>query len=278
MKNILWALLSFVLLGGVFGGLLALASRLFAIKRDPRIDEVTDVLPGANCGGCGYAGCGAYAEAVVEGRAKANICTAGGDSVAKAVAEVMGVSAEKMVRMRAQVMCSGTSQHAVKKYVYDGAQDCISAARLGGGDKLCPNGCIGLGTCVAACKFDAIVVKDGVAAIDYDKCTGCGTCITRCPKGIIKLIPYDSAHWVGCASEDKGAVTRKYCDVGCIGCGICVRNCPADAIAIEGGVAVIKYDKCTGCDICVEKCPRKIIWSRDTQSRGITIKNPVVAE
>lgn len=274
MTGILTAFLVFLILGVVIGLLLAVASKVFHVERDERIDKIIEALPGANCGGCGYAGCSALAESVVKGEAKCNACTVGGNEVAKKVAAVMGVEAESAERMRAQVMCSGTSACSHRKVEYRGVSDCRAAAALGGGDKLCPNGCIGLGTCVAACPFGAIEVKDGVAAVDYAKCRGCGVCVAACPKGIIELIPFDSRHWVGCKSVAEGASTRKVCDVGCIGCGICAKNCPAGAITVENHVAKIDYTKCTGCDTCVSKCPRKIIWQATRSGEAIIITKP----
>ena len=185
----------------------------------------------------------------------------------------MGTEDASSVRMRAQVMCSGTGEYAKKKYIYEGIDDCVAASKIGGGDKMCKNGCIGLGTCVRACPFDAIVVEDGVAAVDYSKCKGCGICVSACPKGIIKLIPFDAKHWVGCMSVDDGKNTRKVCDVGCISCKLCQKNCPAGAINVDNFVASIDYDKCTGCDICTDKCPRHIIWSGEVQGKlGLVIK------
>lgn len=273
MTDIIWAVIWFAAIGGVLGFALAFASKKFEVKTDPRVEAIEEALPGANCGGCGYNGCHALAEAVARGEAKCNSCGAGGLEAAEKISKIMGVSAEAPVRMRAQVMCSGTYEYAKKKYAYAGADDCISAVKMGGGDKLCPNGCIGKGSCVAACPWGAIKVKDGVASVDYRLCTGCGACAAKCPKHIIKLIPYDSAHWVGCMSIDKGADTRKYCDVGCISCRLCEKNCPSGAIKVTDFVAAIDYAKCTGCDKCINVCPRKIIWSGATQSRGgLTIK------
>ncbi len=270
--NILSAFLLFAVIGSVLGLILAFASKVFEVKTDERTDTVKEALPGANCGGCGYVSCEALAKAIVAGEAKTNACVAGGAETAKAVSAIMGVESDSAVRLRAQVMCSGTAQYAKKKYIYAGAHDCLSAVRMGGGDKLCPNGCIGKGSCVAACKFDAMKIKDGVAAVDYKKCKGCGACVAACPKNIIKLIPFDSAHWVGCMSTDKGAETRKYCEVGCISCKLCEKNCPTGAIKVNDYVAAIDYSKCIACDKCVEVCPRKIIWSGKTQSRDLTIK------
>ena len=257
--NILIATLSFAALGAVIGLLLAAASKAFAVPVDEKAEKITAMLPGANCGGCGYSGCAALAEAISAGRAKPGACTVGGAETADAIPSFLGVKAEKTVRMRAQVMCCGTPALAKKKYIYEGIADCRAAMQLGGGDKLCPNGCIGLGSCASRCPFGAISIRDGVAEVDYLKCRGCGVCVSTCPKNIIRLIPYDSNVWVGCSSVEKGAVTRTYCDVGCIGCRICEKSCEHGAITVNGFLASIDYDKCVGCGKCAEKCPRKII-------------------
>ena len=265
VKIFLIPILIFLGLGALMGLLLAFASKIFAVKTDERAEAIKECLPGANCGGCGYTGCSGFAEAVVKGSAPVNGCTVGGAETAHKVAAVMGVEAGETVKMRAQVMCSGTSEYSKKKYIYDGVLDCVAAAKLGGGDRICPNGCVGLGTCVAACPFSAITVVNSVAVVDYRECQGCGVCVKACPKGLIKLIPFDSKHWVGCMSVDDGKTTRKYCDVGCISCKICEKNCPENAITVENFNATIDYSKCTGCDHCVDKCPRHIIWSSHKQ-------------
>lgn len=271
--KILLPVLIFIGLGLLMGALLALASKLFAVKKDEKAEAIKECLPGANCGGCGYSGCEAYAAAVSAGEAPVNKCSVGGAEAASKIAQIMGVDAGEQVRMRAQVMCSGTGEYTKKKYIYEGIDDCVAASKIGGGDKMCKNGCIGLGNCVRACPFDAIVVEDGVAAVDYSKCKGCGICVSACPKGIIKLIPFDAKHWVGCMSVDDGKNTRKVCDVGCISCKLCQKNCPAGAINVDNFVASIDYDKCTGCDICTDKCPRHIIWSGEVQGKlGLVIK------
>lgn len=271
--KILLPVLIFIGLGLLMGALLTLASKLFAVKKDEKAEAIKECLPGANCGGCGYSGCDAYAAAVSAGDAPVNKCSVGGAEAASKIAQIMGVDAGAQVRMRAQVMCSGTGEYAKKKYIYEGIDDCVAASKIGGGDKMCKNGCIGLGTCVRACPFDAIVVENGVAAVDYSKCKGCGICVSACPKGIIKLIPFDAKHWVGCMSVDDGKNTRKVCDVGCISCKLCQKNCPAGAINVDNFVASIDYDKCTGCDICTDKCPRHIIWSGEVQGKlGLVIK------
>ena len=273
MWPILIPIAIFAGLGLVLGLLLAFASKIFFVEGDEKADSVAELLPGANCGGCGYPGCAELAKEIAKGSAPVTACLACSLETVNKIAEVMGVTVtEAPVRMRAQVMCSGTGSLSARKYIYDGVKDCIAAAKLGGGDRVCPNGCTGLGTCVRACKFGAIKIIDSVAVIDYKKCEGCGACVNACPKHIIKLIPYNSAHWVGCMSVDKGAITRKYCDVGCIACKICEKSCPTKAITVNNTIASIDYSKCIGCDICVEKCPRNIIWSAKVQESRLVIQ------
>ena len=180
--------------------------------------------------------------------------------------ETMGELADNFVRYRAQVMCSGTSDKARPKYEYTGIADCIFANSLAGGAKACSNACVGFGTCVKSCKFGAIIIIDGVAVVDCDKCTGCGLCVLSCPKKIIKLIPFDSAHWVGCASQDKAAVTKKNCDAGCIACKLCEKVCDSGAIKANDAAASIDYANCTACGKCSEVCPRNIIRSKKMHS------------
>ena len=272
MIKIFIALGVFAVLGILIGILLAIASKAFHVESDERIEKVCDCLPGANCGGCGYTGCSALAEAIVKGEASTASCTVGGNEVSEAIAAVMGIEAKPSVRMRAQVMCSGIQECTKHKLDYVGVSDCRAAAALGGGDKCCPNGCIGLGTCAAACPFGAIDIENGVARVDYMKCRGCGVCVASCPKKIIELIPFDSRHWVGCKSTALGSNTKSFCDVVCIGCGSCAKNCPEKAITVVDHVAKIDYSKCTSCDTCISKCPRKIIWSAATHgSDGLTV-------
>jgi electron transport complex protein RnfB len=265
--DILTAVLVLGIAGLVFGACLGIASKFFDVKTDERVPAITEVLPGANCGGCGYAGCSALAEAIAGGKAKVNTCPVGGKASAEKIAKIMGVEAGDVNRMRAQVMCSGKGNDAVRKYVYQGYQDCVAAAKLGGGDKECAYGCIGLGTCVKKCPFGAIKIIDSVASVDYDKCNACGVCVASCPKKVIKLVPFSADVWVGCASKDKPVVTRNNCGVGCIGCKICEKTCKYGAITVTDSLALINYDKCTCCGECVEKCPRKIIWNKSAQDK-----------
>lgn len=249
----------FAAMGIVFGLMLAIASRIFAVKTDERLPLVIEQLPGANCGGCGYSGCAALADAIVKGEATPNACNACSAEGLRAIGGIMGMEVGEYVPMHAHVMCSGDCNTAVYKYRYEGAQDCIAAERMGGGDKMCPNGCIGLGTCVAACKYDALHVVDGVAKVDLTKCTGCGACTAVCPKNLIVVIPVSSKYCVACHSKETGACVRKHCAAGCIACKICEKNCPVGAITVTDFVASIDQSKCIGCGLCAEKCPRKVI-------------------
>lgn len=277
METILWALVWFVVLGGALGLILSVCGKLFEVKSDPMAEQIKEILPGANCGGCGFSGCGALADAIAKGNAKYDSCPVASAKIIKEIGIITGnisengdSEKERPVRYRAQVMCSGTNELAKAKYIYEGLQDCNAAMRLAGGSKMCPYGCIGLGSCVEACKFDAIHIINGVAAVDYAKCTACGMCVKACPKQIIKLIPYDAKYWIGCASIDKGAVTKSYCEVGCIGCKLCQKACPTGAITVDNNNANIDYSLCTGCGECEKACPRKIIWSNISQkSDGI---------
>ncbi|MBQ9975580.1 MAG: RnfABCDGE type electron transport complex subunit B [Clostridia bacterium] len=259
MTGILTAVLWFLLIGGVLGVALSFAAKYLSVKEDPRIEEITEALPGANCGGCGHAGCAALAEAITKGEALPSACAVLDPDGVEKISEIMGIKVEHAKKTVAHVMCSGTCSVARKKYAYEGVHDCVAADRLAGGDKLCPNGCMGLGTCVAHCKFDAIKIIDGCAVVDRSLCRSCGVCVASCPKGLISLIPYDSVYAVACTSAELGAVTRKSCDVGCIGCKICEKNCEFEAIKVEKGHAKINYELCTSCGKCAEVCPRKII-------------------
>lgn len=246
-------------MGLIFGALLAIAAKIFAVEKDERIPKVEECLPGANCGGCGFAGCGAAAEAIVKGNAPVNCCPVGGDDAARKIADIMGVVAEKTEKMTAFVMCSGSGDAAKTRYDNNESIDCHTANRLSGGMKECAFGCLGLGSCVEKCKFGGLSIQNGVAVVDREKCTNCGACMAECPRHIIKRVPYSMKAVVACGSKDKGKDTRNACDVGCIGCGICAKNCEAGAISVENNCAVIDYKKCIGCGICAEKCPRDII-------------------
>ena len=249
-------------LGLFLGGALGVAAKVFYVYVDPKIGEIADCLPGANCGGCGYAGCSDCAAAMVAGEAAPNACKAGGDSITQAVAAVLGVSAEAGEREIAKIFCRGTHSTAERKFVYKGIQDCRAAALVSGGDKSCTYGCLGLGTCVANCPFDALSMgDDGLPVVNEKLCTGCGTCLTVCPRNIPKIVK-ESQHTAAlCSSHDGGKIVKAICDAGCLGCGKCKKACPEKAITIEKFLSVVDPEKCVGCGDCYEKCPTGIIQS-----------------
>lgn len=251
-----------IIIGGMgllFGALLGGAAKLFEVRTDERMPQILEVLPGANCGGCGFAGCSAYASALCGGGVKTNLCPVGGSEVAAKVSDILGVNAEEKEKTVARVMCCGNFENSSVKYTFEGIPDCYSAVRLGGGNKMCEYACLGLGSCVSVCAFGALSVKNGIAAVDTDKCCACGLCVMECPKNIIKIVPAKSKYAVLCNSKAKGKEVRQNCNVGCIGCGICAKNCPKEAITIENSLAVIDYEKCVGCGVCATKCPQKSI-------------------
>ncbi len=266
--TILTAVLAMGGLGLLLGLALALASKYLSVGQDANIPLVTEALPGANCGACGYAGCAALAGAIVEGSAVTGACPVGGTSTAERVAEIMGVPAQPVAENVAVVMCRGTLDASKKKYIYEGLSDCEVVAGLSGGDKVCRFGCLGLGNCVRVCRFGALTVTDGVAAVDPDKCTACGICLAACPKSLIRMVPKANVYSVRCASHDKGADMKDICLVGCIACRICEKACEYGAIAVSSNIAVIDYAKCTNCGACAEKCPKKIIYCK-TQGKGV---------
>lgn len=255
--------------GLLFGCLLAFASIIFKVSKDDRIEQIEAVLPGANCGACGYAGCSAYAAAVVENGASVSSCSVGKDAVAKKIATIMGKEAEKVEPKVARVMCAGKCGIAENKYEYAGIADCAAAAKLAGGAKACPNGCLGLGSCLRVCKFGAISIVDGIAYIDEEKCTACGQCLKTCPKHIITFVPLANKVWVPCMNTEKGAETNKYCKTGCIGCKMCEKACPVEAIKVDENHAHIDYDKCISCGLCADKCPKKLIHKGTSEGIGV---------
>lgn len=256
----LQATLALGLAGLVFGGLLALAAQKFRVQVDPKVTEVLSVLPGANCGGCGYPGCSGLASAIAEGKAPVNACVVGGNPVAERIAGIMGVAASAVEPMVAVVYCQGSDSLAEKSAEYDGVEDCRALDQIGG-TKSCPYGCLGLGTCVRACKFGAMYMsKDGLPVVIKEKCTGCGACARVCPRHVIDMVPKSKEVHILCRSYDRGPVVRKYCKVGCIACQACVRACPLKCISMDRGtLAKIDYSVCDNCGICATKCPVKTI-------------------
>lgn len=248
------------IVGVLIGFFLGVSGEKFKVEVDPKEEAVLGVLPGNNCGGCGYPGCSGLAKAIAAGEAPVGQCPVGGEPVAKKIGEIMGVDAGSGARMAAFVKCAGDCEKAKDNYEYTGVPDCVAAATSpGGGAKACRFGCLGFGSCVKACPFDAIHIVSGIAVVDSDRCKACGKCVAACPKHLIELISVESKYAVQCSNQDKGKAVMDTCEVGCIGCGLCAKNCPKEAITVENNIAKIDPEKCEGCGICAEKCPKKII-------------------
>lgn len=246
-------------MGLLLGLGLSIASKMFEVKVDERIAMVREVLPGANCGACGQSGCDAFAESVVNKQSRVNGCPVGGQEVADKIGEILDIKAEAVVEQNARVMCAGTYETCKVKYDYSGIEDCASAGSLFAGPSSCSYGCVGLGNCVKACDFDAIIVENGLARVIEAKCRACGKCIEACPKKIIEMVSKKGEYAVTCSSMDKGAVVRKNCTVGCIGCGKCSKVCPVGAITVNGTLAKINSEACTNCGECAAVCPTRAI-------------------
>lgn len=263
IMNIVYASLSLGGLGLIFGVGLGAASKKFAVKEDPRTGLVRAALPGANCGGCGYPGCDACAAAIVNGEAKFDACTVGGAKVAKEVGKILGIETGEIKeeeRRAAFVKCGGSIKHRTARADYKDAKNCAEAAAMNiAGSADCSYGCIGLGSCVGACKFGAITIVDGIALVDEEKCTSCGACVKECPKGLIEIVPVKNRVRVVCSSKEKGKAVKDACSAGCIGCTLCVKACKYDAIIFENNLAKVDYKKCVQCMECVKKCPTKAI-------------------
>nr|WP_278280703.1 RnfABCDGE type electron transport complex subunit B [Clostridium sp. Marseille-P299] len=260
VKGIAMAAAVVSITGLIIGILLGVAAKVFHVEVDERELIVRELLPGNNCGGCGYAGCDGLAKAIAAGEAPVNGCPVASASIHDEIGKVMGKTATKADRKVAFVKCNGSCDKTEVKYNYYGITDCKQMAITpGGGDKACTYGCCGAGSCVRVCAFDAIHVINGVAVVDKEKCVACGKCVTECPKNLIEIVPAKAEHLVMCNSNDKGKDVNAVCNVGCIACSLCVKACEFDAVHVTDNLAKIDYDKCTNCGKCAEKCPRKII-------------------
>ncbi len=252
--------LLFILIAGIVGFALSYLGEKIKVERDPRVDDVARYLAGVNCGGCGYAGCDAFAEALVKGEARIEKCNPTSADNKKNIAKVLGKGTGDLKETVAIVHCNGGNKCS-NKYSYQGFGDCQSAELIAGGNKACRVGCMGLGSCNEYCKYDAVSVnKDtGVAVVNKYKCISCGACVSACPKKIISRIPKDAKVFVACSNTWRGKEVRSICENGCIACGMCEKKCPENAIKLSNNLAIIDYDKCTGCKICVGVCPSKCI-------------------
>ncbi|MFP4497780.1 MAG: RnfABCDGE type electron transport complex subunit B [Vulcanimicrobiota bacterium] len=257
--------------GAVLGAGLAAAAQIFHVEVDPKISEVNEALPGINCGACGYAGCGQYAEKVVEdSQVPANLCIPGGDKTAKKIADITGKSAVPAQKKVSILRCTlDEKTGAPNKYSYHGVEDCAAVEMLHKGEYTCPFACAGLGNCARACPVDAITMIDGRPHIDAEKCTGCGVCVKICPRDVLSLAVHPGRVVVHCRNTRSPREKRKICPSACIGCSLCMRNCPYEAIKMENFLPVIDHNKCPeDCPRpCIDKCPTAAILARGIGAR-----------
>ncbi len=263
----IYTIVALVALGAVAAVILYFVSQKFKVYEDPRIDSTEALLPGANCGGCGFPGCRGFATAlVVNDDISSLFCPAGGAETMTAVAEHLGKAAAERAPQVAVLKCAGSCGVRAKTTVYDGASSCTIVAGLYGGDSGCSWGCLGMGDCVEVCGFGAMRIEDGLVVVDQDKCTGCESCVKKCPKRVLELRPKgvkDRRIYVQCSSKDKGGVAKKACGVACIGCMKCVKACGFEAITVENSLAYIDPTKCKLCRKCAGECPTGAITERN---------------
>jgi RnfABCDGE-type electron transport complex B subunit len=261
LTTILLAAGILLLVAVVMALILGWANDAFHVEVNPLIEQAIDILPGANCGACGYVGCSEYAEAVAEGRDTINKCPVGGDAVIEALSKLLGVEAEGSWPYRPAVHCGATYDQRLGQTDYQGEPTC-AAANLVAGVQGCTYGCLGMGDCVTSCAFDAIHIVDGLATVDYQKCTGCGACAKVCPRNIISMVPFKAERMivVACSNKDFGKDVKTVCKVGCLGCKACARA--SDLFTVEDNLPRIDYDKydpdqMEAVEVALEKCPMK---------------------
>lgn len=242
----------------VLGALIVLVSKVCAVEEDEKAKEINNHLAGANCGGCGFAGCADFAKALSEGKAKLSDCGATSNEDKEVICKILNIPFTATPQTFAVVKCNGGSK-CKDKFNYVGNIGCTEENLVLGGRKICPEGCLGGGTCAVFCTEGGITIKDDVAFIDKDLCVSCGACIKKCPKNLIELIPKTAKVYVACSTSCRGKDVMTACLVGCIGCGLCAKNCPENAIAMVNNLPVIDYAKCNGCKTCISKCPRNCI-------------------
>lgn len=264
--------------------ILYFVSKAFKVIEDPRIDDVAEVLPGANCGGCGYAGCRNFAEEIVKaGSLEGFNCPAGGGAVNEAIAIVLGLEAVATDPMIAVLKCNGSCENAPAKSLYDGAPSCAFASSLFVGESACPNGCLGFGDCVSVCSFDGIYIDENtkLPVINEDKCVACGACMKACPRLLFELRPKGKKNrriFVACNNTEKGATAKKNCNAACIGCGKCVKTCSFEAITMINNLAYIDFQKCKLCRKCVTECPTHAIQECNFPVKKETEKQAVAVD
>lgn len=284
MNLVLLAVIVLGVTGAIFAIVLYIVAQKFKVIEDPLIDQVADVLPGANCGGCGKAGCRAMAEAFVkQGNMEGLSCPAGGPAVAEKVAALLGCAAEASEPKVAVVRCNGSCANAPAKTHYDGLHDCAFAHSLYTGESGCLFGCLGLGNCAKACQFGALSIdpETGLPLVDEEKCTACGACVKACPRAIIELRHKGKNNrrvFVACRNQEKGGVARKACSAACIGCGKCQKACPFGAITVEKNLAYIDFNLCKSCRKCELECPTGAIHAVNFPPRPVKPAEPTEAK
>ncbi len=284
MNVVLITIISLGALGSLSAIILYFVAQKFKVFEDPRIDQVEEVLPAANCGGCGFPGCRAFAEALVKADDISDLnCPVGGADTMSAAAGILGKEVTAAAPMVAVLRCNGTCDNRPKTSNYDGASSCTIASTLYGGETGCSFGCFGLGECADACDFNAMYMdeKTGLPVIIEDNCVSCGACVTACPKDIIELRkkgPKSRRIYVSCVNKDKGAPAKKACSAACIGCGKCVKTCPFGAITLENNLAYIDYEKCKLCRKCVDVCPTNAITELNFPPKKPKVEKAETAE
>ena len=263
MQGIILTTLVITVVGIIVGIGLVFTSKKFHVEVDEKEAAVREVLPGNNCGACGFAGCDAMAAAISKGEAPVGGCPVGSGPVAEKVAAIMGVAAETAEKNAAFVRCSGTCDVTRSQGNYIGIIDCRAAVFAGVNVTSCDYGCLGFGSCTQVCPADAIRVVNGVAVVDEKKCVACGLCVKACPRGLIELKPVKNQVAVRCSSHDRGAQVKSVCTAGCIGCGLCEKQCKFDSVHVERNLAHVDYEKCIQCGACVSKCPVGVITMTD---------------
>ena len=256
MGTLIIALIVSALIGLVLGVVIGIAGRFFGVESDPRIEQVTEMLPGANCGGCGKAGCADFAKALVAGERTPDGCPVNSDEAIKQIAAFLGISTGSGEKQVAVIFCGGDQNRTKSGLLYNGVADCISANLVSGGPKGCTYGCLGMASCAKICPFHAIEMLDGLAVVHDELCTGCGQCVEVCPRHLIRLTPKSVSLHVYCSSPDKGPNKKKVCDVACIGCRKCVKAAEEGQMEINGFLARVNYSNPPG-EGLVEKagCP-----------------------
>lgn len=256
MSILVKSILTFGSLGLLLGVALAYVYKKLSIASGELENKIKAVLPGSNCGACGFPGCAVYAEKIVNEGIALNRCLPGGKEVAENLAKVMQRDVEYKEPQVAVLICRGGKDECRERFIYDGGTDCRQAYVMHGGNKSCVFGCVGLSHCATVCPFHAITMgKDHLPIINEKRCTGCGICVRECPKNVLRLIPRSKLVYLACVSTDKGKQVKDVCTVGCFSCNICVRACPYNALTMVNNLPVMDFSKCTDCGICVHRCP-----------------------